>query len=454
MIPVVAVVGREHDHVVVGGDRLRLAAGDGVVAPPGLDHGHVGVVVVHHGTAALEPLHDRVGGRLAVVIHVGLVCQSEDQHPRPPHGLPGVVERLHDPADHVVRHRRVDLARQFDEPRAHAVLERLPRQVEGIDGDAVTSEARPGKEGHVAEGLGGGGADHLPDVDAHRRVDHLELVDERDVDRAKDVLEQLGGLGGSAARHRHHFANHPRIDRGGTLQAGGREPADHLGDLGELALGVARILALRREGEREVLARHEPASLLQDRPHHVFGGARIRRRFKHNQLPGLEMRGDRRCRRLNEGQVRNPVGGQGCGHADQDGRHLAEPGEVGGGVEAPRLPCGLDIRRGHVLDVRLATGQLFDFGRIDVHAQGDHAVPGKRQTQRQADVAQANDADGSGLVAERHGGSHGLDLTDEAAGGAIGLFTRVISCRGYPRDSCGTSSPPQSGGQWRTATPP
>ena len=53
----------------------------------------------------------------------------------------------------------------------------------------------PGIEGHVAERLGRGGLDDLPDIDAHAFEDHLELVDQGDVDRAEDVLQELGGLG-------------------------------------------------------------------------------------------------------------------------------------------------------------------------------------------------------------------------------------------------------------------
>ena len=56
---------------------------------------------------------------------------------------------------------------------------------------------RPGAglERLEAERLRRGGLDDLPDVDPHPVAELRELVDERDVDRAVDVLEQLRQLG-------------------------------------------------------------------------------------------------------------------------------------------------------------------------------------------------------------------------------------------------------------------
>ena len=52
-------------------------------------------------------------------------------------------------------------------------------------------------EAHEAEGLGLGGVEDVPDVDVHLLEDHLELVDEGDVDAPEDVLDELAGLGGA-----------------------------------------------------------------------------------------------------------------------------------------------------------------------------------------------------------------------------------------------------------------
>ena len=53
-----------------------------------------------------------------------------------------VVQRLRDDRAAEVRHRLVDLARELDELGVEAVLARLPREVEGVDRDAVPAEAR------------------------------------------------------------------------------------------------------------------------------------------------------------------------------------------------------------------------------------------------------------------------------------------------------------------------
>ena len=61
----------------------------------------------------------------------------------------------------------------------------------------------PGVKRMKPNGLVDGGVDRLPDVDAEIVGEHRQLVDERDVDVAERVLEQLGELGLAGARDRH-----------------------------------------------------------------------------------------------------------------------------------------------------------------------------------------------------------------------------------------------------------
>ena len=112
------------------------------------------------------------------------------------------VERPRDLVEAEVGHVLVDLPGQLDELGVEVVLPSLPGEVERVDRQAVTAEAGAGLEAHEAERLRGGGVDDLPDVDAHAVAELRQLVDQRDVDGAEDVLEQLGQLGRLRGGHR------------------------------------------------------------------------------------------------------------------------------------------------------------------------------------------------------------------------------------------------------------
>lgn len=49
-------------------------------------------------------------------------------------------------------------------------------------------KARAGVKRHVAERLGLGRFDHFPDVDPHRSIDDLQLVDQGDIHTSEDVF--------------------------------------------------------------------------------------------------------------------------------------------------------------------------------------------------------------------------------------------------------------------------
>src|SRR5207253_1274411 len=99
-----------------------------------------------------------------------------------------------DAADDVAGHGGVDLAGQLDEARVDPVAAGGPGEVEGVNGDAVSAQAGAGVEGLEAERLGPRRLDHLPHVDAHAFKDHLQLVDQGDVDGAVGVLQDLARL--------------------------------------------------------------------------------------------------------------------------------------------------------------------------------------------------------------------------------------------------------------------
>src|SRR5262249_50108107 len=125
---------------------------------------------------------------------------------------------------------------------------------ERVDWNAVSPQTWAWIERLEAEGLGLGGVDDLPDVDAHAIVEDLQLVDEGDVDGSIGVLQDLTRLGDFGAGDRDH-ARHPlAIKNRGQFQAGRVQAANDFGDRRRGVVRVARVLALGTEGQKEVLA--------------------------------------------------------------------------------------------------------------------------------------------------------------------------------------------------------
>ena len=305
--------------------------------------GDVRVVVLDLGPLVQQQLHQLEAGRLARVVNVLLVGHAQQSDLAPLDRLAPVVERVGDPGDDVGGHRGVDLAGQLDEPGGQPVLAGDPGQVERVDRDAVATQPGAGIEGLEAERLGPGRLDHLPDVDPHAGVDHLQLVDQGDVDGAIGVLEDLAGLGDLGAGDGDDPDDHLAVQRRGELEAGRVEAADDLGDGGRRELGVARVLALGAEGQEEVDARPEPAGG-QQRQDDLAGGARVGGALEDHELAGPQPLGDRAGRVDDVGQVRLARLGQRGGDADDDDVGLVEPAEVDGGLEEA-LPHRPDRRR-------------------------------------------------------------------------------------------------------------
>ena len=118
----------------------------------------------------------------------------------------------------MVGHVVVDLSGQFDEASAEIKFFGFPREIEGIDGNAMPAQARSGIKRMKAERLGGSGFDDLPDIDVHAQAQQLEFVDQRDVDAAVDVLQQLGHLRGGGRRDRNGAIEDGTVEGAGELR--------------------------------------------------------------------------------------------------------------------------------------------------------------------------------------------------------------------------------------------
>src|SRR4029077_17475131 len=137
------------------------------------------------------------------------------------------------------------------------------REVEGVDGQAVAAEAGPGLEAHETERLRRRRVHDLRDVELHPLAELRELVDERDVDRAEDVLEQLRQLRGLGRGNLDDLVHGARVELDRAARALRGQAADDLrGGLGRPVL-PAGVDALRREGQVEAFACLQSARLEQ-----------------------------------------------------------------------------------------------------------------------------------------------------------------------------------------------
>lgn len=151
----------------------------------------------------------------------------------------------------------VDLTGQFDEARVDAVFLGLPGQIERVDGDAVTAETWTRLVRREAEGLGCRSANDFVYIDAHLVGDDLHLVDQANVHRAVDVLQQLGHLCCTRAAHRNQGANGTAIDGLAKFQAAWRHAANYLGDVMGAVAGIARVFAFRGKHQSAIFTRNK-----------------------------------------------------------------------------------------------------------------------------------------------------------------------------------------------------
>ena len=282
----------------------------------------------------LQQLDDLLRRRLAHVVDVGLIRDAEHEEPRAfERLLRTVVQRLRDQRAAEVRHVRVHLPCQLDELRVEVVLPRLPRQVEGIDRDAVPAEAWARLEAHEAERLRLRRLDDLPDVEIHPFAELRELVHERDVDRAEDVLEQLGQLRRLRGRDRDDGLDGAAVQLGRALGAGGRQPAHELRRVPGRPVSAAGVDPFGRERQVEVLAGLE-AARLENRLEALPRRAGVGRRLEHDQLAPAEPWSDELGSTANDREVGLTLAGQRGRQRDQDRVGLLDRVEVRGRRDA------------------------------------------------------------------------------------------------------------------------
>ena len=290
----------------------------------------------------------------------------------------------------------------MDEARLVAVQAHPPREVRGIHADAVPTDPRSRIERHEAEGLGRGGLDDLARAHAELPAHQGELVGERDVDVAEDVLVELGELGDARARDRDDAVDDLAVEHCRQRRALGRETADDLGNVLHGERRVRGVDPLRREGQEAVDAR-PAAARLEHRGQQLLRRPRIRGRLEDHELGGSEPRG----RFLGGGRDEGDVGilrfPQRRRHADDHRVALGEAGEVGRRLVAADLDSRPEHVVRHVGGVRSAGVEVRH--AIDARVEAGHgeADPRELDGERKADVALTDDADAGGAVGDTAG---------------------------------------------------
>ena len=355
-----------------------------------LDLRHPWVAHDHVSAALDQEPHHLEARRLARVVDVGLVRHPEQEQARALDRLAVLVQRVRDLPDHEGRHARVDLVRGVDQARRVAVLPHPRGQELRHDRDAVAAEAGARVVGEEGERLGRRGLDHLPGRDPEPVADQRQLVGERDVHRAERVLVQLGGLGHDRARDRDDVVDDLPVEELRPAAALGRHAAHELRRRLDREAVVARVDTLRRVAEEHVLADLRARSL-EDRLHDLLGRAGRRRRLEDDELAGVQVRGDR----LGGGDDVTDVGRAGLRErrwdADGEGVQLTD-----GGVVACRAQVAFEalVALGrHVHEVRLVLRDGPDPLLVQIEPGDVEAGLGEGHRERQAGVAEADDAD-------------------------------------------------------------
>ena len=353
----------------------------------------MGVVVRDFGTKGLEVVEQFEGWRLAHVIDIRFVSETKQKHPAAFDGFAQVIEGDHGAVHHVFRHGAVDLAGEFDETGVDAEFASLPSKVKRVDRDAVAAKTWTGIERGEAEGLGGGGADDFPDVDAHGIGNDLHFIGEADVDGAVDVFEQLGEFGDLGGGDGDHRIESRLIEGGALFQAGGCVAADDLGNVGGAELRVAGILTLRGIDDEDGISGNPPAGF-DAWDDFLRRGARVGGAFEGEDAAGFQVWDDGIQSVPDVGEVGFEVSVEGGGDAEDDGIGFRDAREVGGGVKRAAGESGGDVGRRDVFDVTLTAEEMCLFALVYIETDGTKALVGIGEKKRKTDIAESDNGDG------------------------------------------------------------
>ena len=356
-------------------------------------------VVIGRVGALLDEQVDHVQRRaFAVIVDIGLVGRAEHQHLRAVQGFLVAVQNRHGALNDILRHAGVDFAGSFNQAGVVIKLTRLPREVERVERDAVAAEARARIKRLETVRLRLGGLDDLPDVDAHAVADDGHFVCKADVDVAVGVFEQLLHFRHGGGRNFINAAGqNAAVKRRRDFRRVFADAADDLRRVLRLVLLVARIDALRREPEVEILAALQ-AARFEDRLEQFFRRARVSRGFQNDDHAGVDIFCNGLGGALHIADIRLLVFVERSRHADGDGVDFLDKRKVGSSGKLSGFHHVFQRVADDVADVVVPGVDGVNFFRLHVEADGFVAGLREFHRERQADVAEAHNADNGGLV--------------------------------------------------------
>ena len=223
-----------------------------------LRQGSVGHRIVDHDFGdEIAKRADEIGHLgVARIGHVLLEGKTHHQHAGAIDALLALEHGPDDVVGNVGGHAIVDAAAGEDHLRMETDRFRFMGHIVGIDADTVTAD-ETGTVG-LEIPLGARRFEDLPRIEPEFLEQHGELIDQRNIDVALDVLDHFGGFGhpdrAHAMRPGRNDGGIDLIDEVGCLE---RRTRSDLDDVGKAVSLVARIDALRRIADEEVAIESE-----------------------------------------------------------------------------------------------------------------------------------------------------------------------------------------------------
>ena len=212
-----------------------------------------------------------------------ILLEGETEHD---HGL---AVHLEAPQDHaldglfgdVLPHAVIDFPARENDLRVIAQGHGLVGEVVGVHADAMPAHEAGAKGQEVP--FRAGRLEDFQGVDADFMEDDRQLVHQRDIEVALRVFDHLRGFGHLDRAGAMHAGRHDAaVDLGDAIQRRGRIPRDDLHDPGQRVLLVARVDALRRIPDEEILLPFQAGMAFELRDADFFGGAGIDRGLEHD----------------------------------------------------------------------------------------------------------------------------------------------------------------------------